>query len=253
MTDTYPLRSAVLAQLGGVAVTGLLILALMHLAHVSPREIATLLAMLQGSITAVIARYQQAPPWWLGIHLAFVPLVVVVHGLEIRPVWFLAAFLLLVFIFWRTDKSRVPLYLSSRTTALALAQLIPPGPNRIIDLGCGEAGLLIQIARERPDCSFVGIEHAPLTWLIAHLRAWRFANISIIYGDFWLEPLNDYDLVYVFLSPAPMRQIWEKASREMASRSLLVSNSFPISDITPEQVLALADRRSTHLFLYRPG
>jgi hypothetical protein len=226
---------------------------LARLADIDPRQITLLLAMLQGGIAAIIALRQDAPSWWIGIHLGFVPLMVVVQRLEIDPYWFLCIFLLLLLVFWRTDKSRVPLYLTNRVTAAAVTGLIPAGPQKIIDLGCGEAGLLCQLASARPDCSFVGIEHAPLTWLIAWLRTRHHPNITIQRGNFWVENLTEYPLVYTFLSPAPMLQLWQKAKTEMAPEAVLVSNSFEIPGICAERVIQVSDRRATRLYLYHPA
>jgi SAM-dependent methyltransferase len=164
----------------------------------------------------MIARRQRAPLWWQAIHLGFAPLAVAVHGLAIDPLWFLAGFILLFLVFWRTDQSRVPLYLTNRSTAATLAEQLPPTPCRVLDLGCGDGGLLRRLAKARPDCRFVGIEHAPLTWLAARLRTLGLANVVVRRDDFWDEPLSSYGLVYAFLSPVPMPRLWAKARAEMA-------------------------------------
>ena len=247
-----PLRHALLAQLGGLAVVAVLVAALSRIAHVEPRGIALALAMLQGGIAAMISLRQDTPRWWLVIHLVFAPLAVVVHGLELSPGWFLAGFVLLLLVFWRTDRSRVPLYLTNRATAGALLKLLPARPVRLIDLGCGDGGLLRRLARARPDCSFVGIEHAPLPWLLARLRTAGLPNVSVRRGDFWNEPLGAYDFVYAFLSPAPMPQLWAKACGEMSPPASLVSNSFAVPGVDPSAVVGVNDRRGTRLYRYFP-
>jgi hypothetical protein len=50
-----------------------------------------------------------------------------------------------------------------------------------------------------------------------------------------------------------MTQLWIKASGELRPSALLVSNSFPIPDLEPEQVVEVADRRSSRLLCYRPA
>lgn len=251
--EREPLRLALFAQLGGAAGVLLLVAGLGQLTAVDFRQIPVILALLQGGIAALIALRQRAPHWWLPIHLAFMPLVVVVQRLGIAPGWFLATFVLLLLVFWRTDKSRVPLYLTNRATAAALLKLLPAAPCRVIDLGCGDGGLLRQLVQVRPDCRFTGVEHAPLTWLIAQLRALGQPNLTIRHGDFWDEPLGAYDVVYAFLSPAPMPRLWIKAGAEMAPAALLVSNSFEVPGVEPDESLTVADRRNTRLFLYHPA
>lgn len=244
---------ALLAQLGGLAVMIALATLVRPLTKTSLGEISLPLAMLQGGVAAMIALRQGAPRWWLPIHLAFAPLLVLVHGLRLPPAAFLAGFALLLLVFWRIDRSRVPLYLSNRATAEALLQLLPATPCRVIDLGCGDGGLLARLAKARPDCHFIGIEHAPLPWLVARLRTAGLANVALRYGDFWQENLAAYDLVYAFLSPAPMPRLWGRAAAELGPDALLVSNSFAVPDVVAEKTIPVADRRATRLHLYRPG
>lgn len=252
MPERSPLRAAALAQIGGLLAMLLPVILVARGMQIQLWQTPLLLAMLQGVFAALIAFRQSAPLWWLPIHLAFAPLIVSVHGLDITPGWFLAAFTLLLLVFWRTDTSRVPLYLTNRNTAAALLKLLPTQPCRMIDLGCGDAGLLRRLALARPDCQFVGIEHAPLTCLVAWLRTWGLNNLDVRRGDFWRESLHNYDFVYAFLSPAPMQRLWGKAGVEMTPDALLVSNSFLVPDVTPTAVITVSDRRATQLFLYRP-
>jgi hypothetical protein len=252
-TEPAPLRLALLAQLGGAAGVLLLVVGLGQLTSVDFAQIPFLLALLQGGLAAMLSLRLHAPNWWQPIHLGFMPLVVAVQKLAIAPGWFLAAFVLLLLVFWRTDKSRVPLYLTNTATAEALLKLLPASPCRILDLGCGDGGLLRRMAAARPDCGFTGIEHAPLTWLLARLRNINQANVTIRRGDFWQEPLGGYAVVYAFLSPAPMLELWSKARAEMAPGALLVSNSFEVPGIEPANTVAVADRRNTRLFLYYPA
>lgn len=248
-----PLRLALLAQLGSAALLLLLVLGLAQFSPADFREIPLLLALLQGGIAAMIALRQNAPHWWLPIHLVFMPLVVLVQGVGIAPGWFLAAFVLLLLVFWRIDRSRVPLYLTNAATADAVLGLLPATSCQVVDLGCGDGGLLRQLAGARPDCRFTGVEHAPLTWLLARLRTRALPNLTIRYGNFWSEPLAGYDVVYAYLSPAPMARLWLKASTEMMPAAALITNSFPVPGVEPDATVAASDRRGTQLFLYRPG
>lgn len=252
-TEPAPLRGALFAQLGGAAGVLLLVAGLGQLTRVDFAQIPFILALLQGAIAAMISLRLRAPYWWQPIHLGFLPLVVAVQQLDIAPGWFLAAFVLLLLVFWRTDRSRVPLYLTNRATAAALLKLLPATPCRILDLGCGDGGLLRRLAAARPDCRFTGIEHAPLTSLLARLRNADRHNVTVRRGDFWQEPLQGHAVVYAFLSPAPMLELWSKARAEMAPDALLVSNSFAVPGIEPAGTVAVADRRNTRLFLYHPA
>lgn len=243
-----PLRAALLAQfLGALIAVGLLALAFPRML-----EQALAVAVLQGLCAAYTSHKLEAPPWWHAIHLGFMPLAVLASRLPIPPGWYLGAFLLLLIVYWRVAQSRVPLYLSSAATAAALAALLPEQSCRIIDLGCGNGVLLRRMARLRPDCSFVGVEYAPLPWLWALLSCAGIANCRIINGDYWRLSLTDYDLVYAFLSPVPMASLWTKASAEMKNGAQLVSNTFAVPERKPDAVVEVPDGRGTRLYCYRP-
>lgn len=243
----YPLRHFLRAQVLGVVACG--VFALVFFQAWPTHFLA--LASLQGCCALLIAWRLQAPPWWLPIHLVFMPCVIVARDLEL-PSWIWAGgFLLLLMVFWRTDKSRVPLYMTNFTSRNALLGLLPCIPSRIIDLGCGDGALLRHLARARPDCCFVGIEHAPLPWAWARLASRNCANLIIRRGDFWSHPLADYALVYAFLSPAAMARLEAKAQAEMSPGACLVSNSFPFPERMPQAAVDVPDKRGTCLHVYR--
>lgn len=247
LSSISPIRGAILAQVLGAIVAALIVW--MAYPPLVDRPLAC--AVLQGICAAFIGHRIGAPRWWLVIHCAFLPAAVLASRLEIASNWYLAAFVLLLLIFWRTDRSRVPLYLSNAMTAQALLEMLPTVSCRVIDLGCGHGGLLRSLARARRDCAFVGIEHAPLPWLWARLAGLAVPNVQIRYGDFWRSNLAPYDVVYAFLSPVPMPRLMNKARAEMRSGALLISNSFAVPEMTAERVVTVPDRRATRLHCYR--
>lgn len=223
------------------------------IALVSPKALEQPLtvALLQGVCSAFAAYKLDARPWWLPIHLGFMPMAVVTSRLPISPGWYLGAFLLLLMVYWRVGQSQVPLYLSNKTTAGAVAALLPKTPSRVVDLGCGNGVLLRRLAGLRPDCTFLGIEHAPLPWLWARIACAGIDNCRIARSDFWQTPLAEFNVVYAFLSPVPMPALWEKARKEMKVGAILISNTFAIPEQPADLTVDVPDRRETRLFLYR--
>jgi SAM-dependent methyltransferase len=210
------------------------------------------LALAQGALAACIGVLLRSEHWWIAIHLVFSPALIAALRLDLPPAFPLAVLAGLTFVFWTTFRGEVPLFLSSRATADALLGLLPPRPGlRVIDLGAGTGGLLRRLAQARPEAQFIGIEHAPLPYLAARLNAHGLANLVVRRSDLWREPLAGPDVVYVFLSPRVMPRLWEKARAEMRPGTLLVSSSFPVPDIVPEQVVEVVDRRGTRLYCYR--
>jgi hypothetical protein len=245
-----PLRHAVLCQLAGWLVAGGGAWLWLWLWRGSPLPLPAWV-LLQAGVAMLVAMALGLPRWWWLISLLFSPLVVLALGLGVPPWVWLLAFILLLLVFWRTDASRVPLYMSNAATARALSSLLPAGPCRVIDLGCGDGSLLRHLARARPDSQFVGLEHAPLTWAWAWLMGARLRNLDIRYGSFWRCPLTSYQLVYAFLSPVPMPRLWDKVCAELAPGALLVSNSFEVPGHQPTRVLNVGDGRQARLLVYR--
>jgi len=189
--------------------------------------------------------------WWIPIHLGFAPLLLAARTLPIAPGWYLAAFLVLLAIYWTSFHTRVPLYLSNQRTVDAVAALVPADrPMRVLDLGCGTGSLLLPLARLRPHCRVSGIEAAPAPFLLCRLRSRGLPNIELARGDFFAHSWSEYDRIYAFLSPVPMDAVWHKFEQEARPGATLISNSFPVSGRKPDQVIEVGDRRGTRLYLY---
>ncbi len=185
-------------------------------------------ALLQGALAAAIGAWRKLAPWWLAIELLFPLALLGATGLNLPPTLFLAAFLVMLLIYWSTFRTQVPYYPSGRRAWDAVAGVLPPDrPVYLIDIGSGLGGLVLDLARRRPDSTFAGIELAPLPWLVSRLRA-SFAggNARFVRGDYEQLDFGDYDVVFAYLSPAAMEALWRKASTEMRPGSLLLSYEF---------------------------
>ena len=214
-------------------------------------DAAVVLVCLQGVLAALLAWLLRQPPWWRAIHLLFLPLALAALRLDLPPALYLAVLAGLTLVFWTTFRGEVPLFLSSPATAQAVLELLPPGAGRhVLDLGAGTGGLLRRLAQARSDTRFTGVEHAPLPYLVARWNARGLKNLAVVRRNLWHCPLADVDVVYVFLSPAVMPQLWRKARAEMRPGALLISSHFPIPEAKPDRVIAVGDRRDTQLYCY---
>jgi SAM-dependent methyltransferase len=211
------------------------------------------LAVVQGLLAAALsAGFRQSRWWWL-IQALFLPLLLAVNSLDLWAGWWLIALLLVALLHWNSFGERVPLYLTGRRTERALFGVLDALPNtlRFVDLGCGLAGTLRRLARRYPDGQFVGVETAPLVFLLAWLRCLGVRNCRVAYRSLWDEPLGDYDAVYCFLSPAPMPRLWEKVQKELRPGALLISNTFEIPGVPARQTIELDDWRRSRLLIWR--
>jgi hypothetical protein len=247
----HPALRALFAQLAAALLVLLLVIATSSLLAYRPSQMAA--GLLQALLATLLGKRLGLPAWWLPINLLFVPALLLLNGQQLPPSALFGAFMLLLLLNWNSFRERVPLYLSGAKTIAALDQLLRPLPAdfRYIDLGSGLAGSLYQLSRRYPQAQFVGVETAPLVFALAWLRCLARPNCSIRYRNLWQEPLNDYDLVYCFLSPAPMPQLWVKARTEMRAGSLLISNTFTIPGVAATQTIQLHDWRDSSLLLWR--
>jgi hypothetical protein len=211
------------------------------------------IAFLQGLVAAIIGASLGLRPWWFPIHLLFMPSLLWTLSLEVAPGWFLGAFMLLLLVYWGIAHTQVPLFLSSREASRVLARLLPEAPGfRMLDLGAGFGGVLADLSLKRPDGDFMGIEIAPLPFVVGWLRQKKGrGSYQMRLGSFWSHSLAPYDVVYAYLSPVPMAELWRKAAAEMRPGSLLVSNAFAVPGIAADETIQLGDLHSSRLYLYR--
>lgn len=204
-----------------------------------------------GLIAAMLGLAWGLPAWWLPINLLFISGLLATQGLRLAAHWYLAAFVLLLLVYGRVALTRVPLYLSSRAAWQAVADLMPPRAV-VADLGSGMGGLLAFLSRQHPEGVYVGVETAPLPFLISRLRA-RLGGgrYSIRWNSFWKLDLQPYDVVYAYLSPVPMADLWRKARSEMRPGTLFVSNTFAIPGVEASGTVQLDDLHHSTLYLYR--
>lgn len=208
-----------------------------------------------GALAAGLSGFAGLERWWLPMQLLFAPALWLMLTFDVPPAVYGAVFVMLLLVFWSTFRTRVPLFLSSNATWSAVEDLLPPPdaarPLRIIDLGSGLGGLLVHLAPRRPQDQLIGVELAPLPALFSKLRLMRHAHCTVRWGSFWKLDLGDYDMVFAFLSPVPMQDLWTKARAEMRPGTLFVSNSFEIPGQTPDRVVEVNDSRKTRLLVWR--
>jgi hypothetical protein len=211
-------------------------------------------ALLCGMLSAAFSRIAGLARWWLLIQFAFAPALVLMLALNIPPGFFLAAFLVLLVVYWSTFRTQVPLYLSSNKVWQVLETQLPADkPFTFIDLGSGIGGVLTHLARIHPHGSYRGVESAPLPFLWSWLRMklGGYAQCTVRWGSLWSCDLSQYDVVFAYLSPVPMSDLWLKASREMRPGALFISNTFDVNDHPPQERISVDDLHHSTLYLWR--
>lgn len=205
-----------------------------------------------GGVALIFAMISRQPWWWRMIHAGFMPLVWLTHSLAIEPGWFLLAFVLLMLVYRGALSGQVPLYLSNKETVAKLAELLTERGNcQFLDLGAGLGSTTVPLADMLPDSHFTGYENAPLTWLFGLFLSTGRPNIRWRWDDLWQAKLANYDVVYAFLSPAPMAKLWAKVEAEMKPGSLFISNSFPVPGTAPTAIIEVDCTPARPLYCYQ--
>jgi hypothetical protein len=197
-------------------------------------------ALLQGACAAALTWQRGLAPWWRAIQFLF-PLAVLATGTLALPSWlFLAAFLFLLLLYWSSFRTQVPYFPSGRRVWDEVERLLPAGrPLRVVDIGSGLGGLVLELARRRPAASVTGIELAPLPWLASLVRAkLSGSRARFLRGDYEQLDFAQFDVVFAYLSPAAMSALWHKASAEMRPGSMLMSYEFDIVEQTADLCIA---------------
>jgi SAM-dependent methyltransferase len=211
------------------------------------------LALLQGAVAALISYVLGQRAWWLAIHASFWPLVITARTLHLSPWIYLGAFLLVLLFYWNTYRTQVPLFLSGRKVWDSLGTLLPKEkPFRFIDIGCGFGGVMAYLSRTHPHGQYFGVELAPLPWLIAKLRALLSGrHFRVARRDYSRVDLGNFDIVFCFLSPTAMPQLWRQAKQQMRKGSLLVSCEFTIPGEKPSFEIETGGARGQLLYVWR--
>jgi hypothetical protein len=246
-----PILGALLAQVVALPVVAAVTAPLSTAVERLPLIVAAL--VLQGLIAASITRILGLARWWLLIAFLFPLAMGTALLIGNLPAWpFGIAFLLLALVFSNTTRGRIPLYLTNTETTSVLKDLMRDrGASRMLDLGCGLGGVVRALDGEGRRAG--GVENAPAVYLAAKLLSTLSGRGDIRRGDLWKTDVSQEDVVYAFLSPAPMAALWQKLSTEMKPGSLFVSNSFAVPDVDPDEIWELQDGRKTKLFLYPIG
>lgn len=238
---------AVQALLCQVAAFPLMLLAVYLLARAGANPSYFTVALVQGLFAAMLSHWRRLARWWLAIQLLFPLAVLGASRVDLPPWLFLAVFLFMLVLYWSTFRTQVPYYPSGKAAWNAVAAQLPPDrPVAVIDIGSGLGGLVLDLARRRPDARVSGIELAPLPWLASWLRArLTGSRASFLRGDYERLHFADYDAVFAYLSPAAMTALWRKARREMRPGSILMSYEFAINESAPDLSVYLPDTGRT--------
>lgn len=188
-----------------------------------------------GVLAATVSYFLRFDWWWSLIQIVF-PLCIFWFFQQDIPSWvYLIALAFFTLLFWSNYQTQVPYYPSKASLTTPILKLLPNGSEfKFVDLGSGLGGLLFDLARAQPQGRYVGIEYAPLPWLISRIRCWmKSVKVELVWGNFFELDLVQFDVVFCYLSPAAMPSVWERVQSTMKPGALFLSYEFIVPEVEP--------------------
>ena len=143
---------------------------------------------------------------------------------------------------------RVPYVPTRRAVAEEVAVLIGELPEGAVlyDLGCGDARVLVKVAKRNPKARLIGIEMQRIPYFLARLRT-AGTGIQIIRADMFTQDLSSATHVYAYLYDHVMDALLPKLEKEQQPGTKLYALDFQFKDRMPEAEYPLASRRKGRL------
>lgn len=101
------------------------------------------------------------------------------------------------------------------------------GTETVVDLGAGDARILIAAKKKYPSIRAVGIEILPLVWLLGRLNIFLSRrDIEWRRGNALTQDVREADCVFLYLFPKVMKTLQEKFDRELRPGTKVISYVF---------------------------
>lgn len=138
---------------------------------------------------------------------------------------FVFAMALSVYSFW----IGAPIVFSpKRALRQALAYINLPNGSQFYDLGAGTGRAMI-IARKEFNLQTTGFELSPPVFVLAKINLLLHGIKNKLYmKNFYLQNLNDADIVFCFLTPPAMEKLRPKFEKELKKGAIVISYAFDI-------------------------
>ncbi len=115
------------------------------------------------------------------------------------------------------------------------------GHERVYDLGCGDARLLIEAKRSYPGIQAVGYELPLGIYLLARFRVWLSGlAVPVHMRDFRKVNLADAEVIFLYLVPEVFAKLESKLNRELKSGTRIISHGFEFPKKVPVHVERVA-------------
>jgi len=208
-------------------------------------------------VVSVLAKAARMPVWWRWIHVIFPVAVIFMQQVALPATVYFAGFVITLALYWSVHNTRVPFYPSFPSTWRAMHHILEQHADdhslKVLDIGSGIGDIAMFLAKQRIHDEVSGIEIAPLPWAISAVRAiFSGTSVKFTLGDYRDLDFATLDVVFAYLSPAVMSDVWQKVQQEMRPGSLFVSSEFPVAAVDASRIIYPAVNAPA-LYVYRIG
>jgi len=170
--------------------------------------------------------------------------------------WIFILFVLLaVYIFLIVGKclTQAPFLPVLRNTKRKAIEYLQLQDNSVFyDLGCGDGRVLLEASNQNPKVRCIGIELAPLPYLLARIRTRNYKQIHIQRKNIFTVPLHNATHVYMYLMPKMMNALLPRLMSDLQPGTKLISCDFMFKDKVPIETIEVAQKghHSQKLYIY---
>lgn len=170
----------------------------------------------------------------------------------------LLAVLSIVYSSWRNGISPMPSPAPVRQAVTAEIRRLPKQEGIVVEAGSGWGTMALQIARNHPGWSIIGIENAiiPL-WvsqaagrLTAMLGKGNRSKVAFMRGDLYRYRYDRADVVVCYLYPGAMKRLGPTFKEQLAPGARVISVCFALPGWEPERVVTCRDLYRTKVYIY---
>lgn len=155
---------------------------------------------------------------------------------------------------WNSLRAGItPVPSSSKARQAILSASESANEGIIIELGSGWGTLALVLAERYPHRPVIGYEISTIPWLIS---LWRKKlrgtdNLTLRKKNFFEAEFEGVTLLTCYLYPKGMDKLAGKLRREGLPATMLISNTFALPGIEPEQVVRLDDLYKSPIYVYQ--
>lgn len=147
---------------------------------------------------------------------------------------------------------RVPFVPTKKRVMEKMIKVAQLKKNEVVyDLGCGDGRLLFEAEKNKKILA-KGYELAPIPYLLAQMnKIITRSRTSLHMANFFSANLKDANVIFCYLGPETMKNLYTKIKKECKKGTRIISNTFSIHGVKPSKVWLRDDEQKLPtIYLY---